>query len=94
MLTSVCWGGLAYLSAPKLEMAGDLTKITQSPVSKTTGNPTVASAVGATIVGKDQVDTRHDYRSTSMSSRGSLIGFFTVSRRDRFKRNVRDTNCA
>jgi hypothetical protein len=36
MVTSVFWGGFAYLSVPKLELAGDVTKITQGPSSKTT----------------------------------------------------------
>jgi len=52
MVTSVFWGGFAYLSVPKLELAGDVTKITQAPISTTTAS--AASAVGATIIGKDQ----------------------------------------
>jgi hypothetical protein len=55
MLTSVVWGGLAYMSVPELEMAeGGVTKITQAPTSTKTGSAAVASAVGATIVGKDK----------------------------------------
>jgi hypothetical protein len=53
MVTSVFWGGFAYMSAPKLELAGDLTKITQVPVTNT-GPADVASAVGATIIDKDK----------------------------------------
>lgn len=54
MVTSVFWGGFAYLSVPKLEMAGDFTKITHAPVSTDTWSTTVASAIGATIVDKDK----------------------------------------
>lgn len=54
MVTSVFWGGFAYLSVPKLELAGDVTKITQAPISATTGSAAIASAVGATIVGNDK----------------------------------------
>jgi hypothetical protein len=54
MVTSVFWGGFAYLSVPKLEMAGDFTKITHSPVSTDNWSSAVASAVGATIVDKDK----------------------------------------
>jgi hypothetical protein len=54
MVTSIFWGGFAYLSVPKLELAGDLTKITQGPNSTTTGSAAIASAVGATIVGTDK----------------------------------------
>jgi hypothetical protein len=53
MVTSVFWGGFAYMSVPKLELAGDLTKITQVPVTNT-GPADVASAVGATIIDKDK----------------------------------------
>jgi hypothetical protein len=55
MVTSVFWGGFAYLSVPKLELAGDVTKITQGPSpTMTSDSATVASAVGATIISKDK----------------------------------------
>ena len=54
-LTRFFGGGFAYLSVPKLELAGYLTKITQVPGAITTGSTTeVASAVGAAIVDKDK----------------------------------------
>jgi hypothetical protein len=54
MVTSVFWGGFAYLSVPKLELAANSTKITEGPASVNTSATATASAVGATIVGKDK----------------------------------------
>jgi hypothetical protein len=54
MVTSVFWGGFAYLSVPKLELAAGSTKITEAPAAATTASAATASAVGATIVGKDK----------------------------------------
>jgi hypothetical protein len=74
MVTSVFWGGFAYLSVPKLELAGDVTKITQVPTSTTTGSADVASAVGATIVGKDKA-TLGTIKDVIMTSPTQAAGY-------------------
>ena len=74
MVTSVFWGGFAYLSVPKLELAGDLTKITQSPISTSTGSAATASAVGATIVGKDKA-TLGTIKDVIMTSPTQAAGY-------------------
>ena len=75
MVTSVFWGGFAYLSVPKLELAGDLTKITQAPLYKTTGSAAIASAtVGATIVGKDK-STLGTIKDVIMASPTQAAGY-------------------
>jgi hypothetical protein len=75
MVTSVFWGGFAYLSVPKLELAGDITKITQAPIYKTTGSAAMASAaVGATIVGKDK-STLGTIKDVIMASPTQAAGY-------------------
>ena len=74
MVTSVFWGGFAYLSVPKLELAGDVTKVTQIPIRTTTGSTAVASAVGATIVGKDMA-TLGTIKDVIMTSPTQAAGY-------------------
>jgi hypothetical protein len=74
MVTSVFWGGFAYLSVPKLELAGDVTKITQVPNSTTGPAAVAASAVGATIVGKD-MSTLGTITDVIMASPTQAAGF-------------------
>jgi hypothetical protein len=74
MVTSVFWGGFAYLSVPKLELAGDVTKITQAPISTTTGSAVIASAVGATIIGKDK-STLGTIKDVIMTSPTQAAGY-------------------
>ena len=74
MVTSIFWGGFAYLSVPKLELAGDFTKITQAPISRTTGSAGIASAVGATIVGEDK-STLGTIKDVIMTSPTQAAGY-------------------